>query len=124
MNRKSDHSPGEAVLHVLASSGKSPAAYHSYRRPMWYFTRYCLTPPVYPTWVQPRDKYRNRGGTTPVPRLCIACGKVHITSEDCGRERPEPTRRTSVPRRHDGYTLQQARNMGLLDDVDNWEHEA
>lgn len=81
--------------------------------------RYCVTPPVTPVWEQ--EKWMpGRGYDTPVARKCIACGRTHITSEDCGREAPERVFRTAIPRRHDGYSLQRAENMGCFQESDNW----
>lgn len=82
--------------------------------------QYCVTPPVTPLWKQ--EKWMpGKGYTQPRPKLCIACGRTHITSEDCGREEPERMRRTAVPRRHDGYSLQRAANMGCFSESDNWD---
>lgn len=55
------------------------------------------------------------------PKRCVACGKHHKTSDICGREEPEHQYRDCVPRRHDGYSLERAKNMGMFEDVDNWE---
>lgn len=80
--------------------------------------QYCVTPPVTPKWKQERYPY---SGSGPVrPRLCIVCGRLHVTSQDCGRERPEIEFRTSIQRQHDGYSLQRAANMGCFQDSDNW----
>lgn len=81
---------------------------------------YCVTPPVTPKW-EPERWVPGSGFDEPRPKLCIACGRVHITSKDCGRERPEKQFRSAVPRNHDGYTLQRAANMGCFSESDNWE---
>jgi hypothetical protein len=49
--------------------------------------RYCGVPPVLPSRPEPP----NTDADEPTPRheeLCIVCGRVHVTSEHCGRQSP------------------------------------
>lgn len=119
--------PGAAVMHVrkLAGDCRFRRSDVPHKRPMEWFVRYCITPPVYPVWERKsRDGWKQMSMKHAVVRArqCIICGHVHVTSQDCPvREHYESSGRTSIPRRHDGYTLQQARNFGAFDDADNWE---
>ena len=115
-------------VHSMAEAKGKKGRYLAYRRPFDEHCDYCLTPPITPpinfralSWNSPLSK--REGGETiglvPKPRLCIVCGRVHITSQDCPIPEPhEVHHRDSVPRRHDGYTLQRARNMGVITDED------
>lgn len=107
----------EAALYCLIRLGMK--RWKDHVRAFDLMRRYCVTPPVTPVWEQPRQEF-GRGYTTPVARQCIACGRTHITSEECGREGSERVFRSAVPRRHDGYSLQRAANMGCFQDSDNW----
>lgn len=81
-------------------------------------TMYCPTPPVIPPY-GPND-FRE-GAIYCIKSPCIVCGGNHTKHVDCGREPSAGTRRTAIVRRDDGYKLEQARNMGLFDECDNWD---
>lgn len=109
----------EAARYCLRGMGRK--RWKPHERSFDLFVAYCVTPPATPHW-RPSFREHLRGPCIPSrPKKCIACGRTHITSEDCGAERPETTFRNSMPRRHDGYTLQRAANMGCFADSDNWE---
>jgi len=107
----------EAAMYCVRGLGRKK--WKTHERAWNLMVLYCVTPPVTPKWEQ--EKWMpGRGFTEAKPRKCIACGRVHVTSEECGREGSEREFRTAVPRRHDGYSLQRAENMGCFQDSDNW----
>lgn len=117
-NSRPIDSPGSVVHHIAEIANASNSRGHrKYWGSFQWFYWYCITPPVYPDARCAPNRRMLYGGVIPVPRMCIVCEKVHITSETCGREKPESRGRDSTVRRDDGYKLQQARNMGMFDDI-------
>lgn len=120
----SDDCPGKAVNWIKRQTGvKGNRGRFRYFRSWDWFCWYCVTPPVIPPWeYDPQTRATNEAlakwGEVR-PERCIVCGKVHITSEDCGREPPERKTQNEKEgfRQDDGYKLQAAENMGLFDDV-------
>ena len=91
-------------------------------------TKYAITPPIFPpgplrVWAGV-TKYcyspnpQALTWRTALPRKCIACGRIHVTSEDCPiPEPPEVVERGVHTRPDNGYKLLQAAGMGCFDDV-------
>ncbi len=97
---------------------KSNLGKYKWFRSFDWFKWYCVTPPVYPVHVwTPNPEYKKYEVITgPEPKLCCACGKVHITSEVCGVEQCEIVLRDSTVRKDDGYKLLMAKGMGCFDE--------
>ena len=85
---------------------------------------FCGVPPVIPPFdpVKANQEHWRKHGTSHVrlgAETCIVCGKVHVTSETCGREpieRKEQNERELGGQPHYGHKLAVARDMGFFSD--------
>jgi len=116
---KTKYAPGIAVDLIKHQTGITG---HRGRYRYWdsfdWFCWYCVIPPVYPTFSRgPHHPVLRHPFSSGIQEPCIVCGKIHNTSEDCGREPRERRMRDATVRRDDGYKLIQAKNMGMFDDI-------
>jgi len=85
-----------------------------------------ITPPAIP---KPSDEewygyhhfkyWQNQSYPLPHKQACIACGKTHVTSEDCGKPEPRvPSRGTAEMGQNMaiGYRLARAEGMGYFNE--------
>lgn len=84
--------------------------------------KYCGVPPVIPYFdIEALYKLLRKGyGEVELKeRMCIVCGKIHLTSQPCGKE---PSERKSIDEyeldkfNHYGHKLSIAKSMGFFED--------
>jgi len=118
---KFKHTPGRAVGNIKHQTGiTGNRGQYKYWASFDWFSWYCVTPPVTPLFARgphaPVDR-RIFGREIKDEKLCIVCGEVHKTSDECCREPRERRMRDATVRRDDGYKLIQAENMGMFNDI-------